>query len=43
MATQPPLFTEAGEPLEANTWLRVIDSKFVLLHYTETQKTLFTA
>jgi hypothetical protein len=43
MATQPPLFTEAGEHLEANTWLRVIDSKFVLLHYTETQKTLFTA
>jgi hypothetical protein len=41
-ATHPPLFTEAGEPLEADHWLRVIESKFGLLHYTEVQKTLFT-
>jgi hypothetical protein len=27
----PPLFTEAGEPLEADHWLRVMESKFGLL------------
>jgi hypothetical protein len=41
-ATHPPLFTEAGEPLEADHWLRVMESKFRLLRYTEVQKTLFT-
>jgi hypothetical protein len=40
-ATHPPLFTEAGEPLEANHWLWVMETKFGLLHYTEVQKTLF--
>jgi hypothetical protein len=39
----PPLFTEVGEPLEADHWLRVIESKFRLLHCTELQKTLFVA
>jgi hypothetical protein len=39
--THPPLFTEAGEPLKAYHWLRVIESKFGLLHCTEVQKTLF--
>jgi hypothetical protein len=34
-ATHPPLFTETGEPLEADHWLQVIESKFGLLHYTE--------
>jgi hypothetical protein len=34
-ATHPPLFTEAGEPLEANNWLHVIESMFGLLHCTE--------
>jgi hypothetical protein len=43
MATHPPLFTEAGEPLEADHWLRVMESKFGLLRCTEVQKTLFTA
>jgi hypothetical protein len=41
-AMHPPLFTEAGEPLEADHWLRVMESKFMLLRYTEVQKTLFT-
>jgi hypothetical protein len=41
MATHPPLFTEAGEPLEANHWLRVMGSKFGLLRCTKVQKTLF--
>jgi hypothetical protein len=34
-ATHPPLFTEAGEPLEADHWLRVIESMFGLLRCTE--------
>jgi hypothetical protein len=41
-ATHPPLFTEAGEPLEADHWLRVMESKYGLLRYNEVQKTLFT-
>jgi hypothetical protein len=41
--THPPLFTEAGEPLVADHWLCVIESKFGLMHCTEVQKTLFTA
>jgi hypothetical protein len=42
-ATHLPLFTEAGEPLEADYWLRVMESKFGLLRYTVVQKTLFAA
>jgi hypothetical protein len=41
-ATHPPLFIEAGEPLEVDHWLRVMESKFGLLCYTKVQKTLFT-
>jgi hypothetical protein len=41
-ATHPPLFTETGEPLEADHWLQVMESKFRLLRCTEVQKTLFT-
>jgi hypothetical protein len=40
-ATHLPLFNEVGEPLEVDHWLRVIESKFGLLHYTEVHKTLF--
>jgi hypothetical protein len=43
VGTHLPLFTEAGEPLEADHWLRVMESKFGLLCYTEVQKTLFIA
>jgi hypothetical protein len=39
--THLPIFTEAGEPLEVNHWLRTIKYKFGLLHCTEVQKTLF--
>jgi hypothetical protein len=31
-ATHPPLFTKAGEPLEADHWLRVMEFTFELLH-----------
>jgi hypothetical protein len=41
-AMHPLLFTEVGEPLEADHWLRVMESKFRLLPCTEVQKTLFT-
>jgi hypothetical protein len=42
-ATHPPLFTEAGETLEDDHWLRVMEYKFGLLRCTEVQKTLFAA
>jgi hypothetical protein len=41
LATRPPEFTEMTGPLEANHGLRVTESKFGLLHYSELQKTLF--
>jgi hypothetical protein len=40
-ATHPPLFIEAGEPLEADHCLRVMESMFGLLRCTKVQKTLF--
>jgi hypothetical protein len=43
LATQPPTFTEASEPLESDHWLHTIEFKFDLLNYTENQKTLFVA
>jgi hypothetical protein len=42
VATHPPFFTEVAEPLEADHWLWVIESKFGLQRCTEVQKTLFT-
>jgi hypothetical protein len=42
VATHPPLFTETGEPFEADHWLRVMESKFRLLCCIEVRKTLFT-
>jgi len=42
-ATHPPTFAKAEDPLEADSWLRLMESKFELLTCTETQKTLFTA
>jgi hypothetical protein len=35
LATHPPLFTEAGEHLEADHWLQVMECKFGLLRCTE--------
>jgi hypothetical protein len=31
LSTQPPLFHKADEPLDAEAWLRIIESKFALL------------
>jgi len=35
LATQPPLFHKADEPLEADSWLRTIESKFTLHPYND--------
>jgi hypothetical protein len=43
LATHLPVFTDATDPLEADSWLCTIESKFKLLHYTEYQKTLYAA
>jgi hypothetical protein len=43
LATQPPIFTEASEPLEADHWLHTIESKFDLFNCIENQKTLYAA
>jgi hypothetical protein len=43
LVTRPPTFTKAGEPLEADHWLRTIEFKFRFLRCTEHQKTLFAA
>jgi hypothetical protein len=32
LSTQLPLFTRAEDPLDADVWLRVVESKFPLLH-----------
>jgi hypothetical protein len=31
LSTQSPLFTRADDPLDADVWLRVVESKFPLL------------
>jgi hypothetical protein len=44
-STQPPLFHKTEEPLDADAWLHIIESKFALLSVpcSEVNKTLFTA
>jgi hypothetical protein len=32
LSTQLPLFTRADDPLDADVWLRVVESKFPLLN-----------
>src|SRR6266542_4318930 len=41
--THPPTFAKAEDPLEADSWIHLMESKFELLTCTETQKTLFAA
>ena len=38
LATQPPLFHKADEPLAADSWLRTIESKFTLHPYNDGDK-----
>jgi hypothetical protein len=35
LVMHPPTFAEATDPLEAHIWLRIIESKFRLLHCTK--------
>jgi hypothetical protein len=41
LATHPPVLADATDPLEADSWLRMTESMFGLLHYIEYQKTLY--
>src|SRR5207247_5998039 len=39
--THPPIFSKVEDPLEADSWLRLMEAKFELLTCTEEQKTVF--
>ena len=41
--TRPPIFAKADDPLEADSWIRLMESKFELITCTEEQKALFAA
>jgi hypothetical protein len=41
LTTHPPVFADATNPLEEDSWLHTTESKFGLLHCTEYQKTLY--
>ena len=43
LGTQPLLFHKADEPLEADSWLRTIESKFNLHPYNDNDKAGFAA
>ena len=43
LATQPPLFHKADDPLEADAWIRTIEDKFSILHCAEMDKAAFAA
>jgi hypothetical protein len=43
LATHPPVFSRANDPLDADDWLCTTKSKFGLLHCTEYQNTLYDA
>ena len=43
LATQPPLFHKADDPLEADAWIRTIEDKFSILNCTDMNKTTFAA
>jgi hypothetical protein len=42
LTTHPPVFIDATDPLEADSWLNTTKSKFGLLQCVEYQKTLYT-
>jgi hypothetical protein len=43
LATHPPIFYGAKDPLVADDWLRTTESKFGMLHCTKYQKTMYAA
>src|SRR6266542_3441576 len=40
--THPPIFAKSDDPLEADSWIQLMESKFELIACTEEQKALFT-
>jgi hypothetical protein len=43
LATHPPVFADATNPLEADSWLPTTETMSGLLHCIEYQKTLYAA
>ena len=43
LATQPPLFHKADDPLEVDAWIRTIEDKFSILNCTEVNKAAFAS
>ena len=43
MATRPPIFKEAAEPLEADEWINTMEQKFRVLRLIEELKTEYDA
>jgi len=43
LGTQSPLFHKADEPLQADSWLKTIESKFTLYPYNDDDKAGFAA
>jgi len=43
VATRPPIFSQAKTPMEADHWVKMIESKFSLLQCEDHQKVQFTA
>jgi hypothetical protein len=41
LATHPPVFSGAKDPLDADNWLCTTESNVSLLHCTEYQKTVY--
>ena len=43
LRTQPPIFTRAKDPLDADHWLRTIEQKLALIRCEEHEKVLYAA
>ena len=43
LATQPPLFHKADDPLEVDAWICTIEDKFSILNCTEVNKAAFAS
>jgi len=41
LKTNPPTFSKADDPLEADDWIRVMETKFELIQCSDVQKPLF--
>ena len=43
MRTRPPTFTSAADPLDADDWLRTVESKLVIAQCTDEEKVLYAS